>query len=198
MELLSRPSRSHWPARSATQPAAPSASSRRAAIFSRAWAALRSRCVVAMPDSYPAARWITRGPDGGTGAGPRAPGGQRPARKRRRVLPPRRRRDRRSHPPAARRRDRRALGLDRLAVPAVQLAPAVRDGPARRLLLPRAAAAAPAHRGGRERHGVRGARLRVGGDGVLRDVRAAQARGRDPARVPLPRLAPDAARAGER
>ena len=38
----------------ATQPAAPSASSRRASIFSRAWAAWRSLWVVAMLYSSPA------------------------------------------------------------------------------------------------------------------------------------------------
>ena len=60
-----------------------------------------------------------------------------------------RRRARRPHAPDPGRRDGRALGLDRLAVPAVQRAAAVRDRPARRLLLPRAAAAAAAHRRGR-------------------------------------------------
>src|SRR3954452_15584458 len=171
MKVSSTPSRSHWPARSATQPAAPPASSRRASIFSGAPTALRSRWVVAMHASYPAGRGITCEPEGGERAGRRAPGGQRPAGERRGGLPQRRGRDRRPPAPPARRRDGRALGLDRLAVPAVQLAPAVRDGAAGRILLPRAAAAAPAQRGRHERAGVRGARLRVGGDRVVRHVR---------------------------
>ena len=70
-------------------------------------------------------------PSHGRGAAGRgASGGQRAARKRRGGLPPRRGGARRPRAADARRRDRRALGLDRLAVPAVQLAAAVRDRPA--------------------------------------------------------------------
>ena len=85
------------------------------------------------------------------GAGRGAPGGERPAGRRRGGVPPRRGGARRPAAADPGRRDRPALGLDRLAVPRLQLAAAVPARLARRLvLLPRAAAAAPAlRRGGR-------------------------------------------------
>ena len=71
--------------------------------------------------------------------------------------------------------------------------------PARRLLLlPRAAAAAPALRRGGGRHGLRRARLRLGGDVLARIYARLKDEGVIPAALPLPRLAPDAARSRQR
>ena len=111
-----------------------------------------------------------------------APRRQRAAGQRRGRLPARRRGARRPPAPDPGRRDRPALGLDPVAVPGVQRAAAVRGRPARRRHLPHAAEAAPARRRDAERE-LRQPRLRRHRDRVLQDVRAAQARRRDPRRT---------------
>ena len=104
--------------------------------------------------------------------------------------------DRLQAPP--RRRDRATRGLDRLAVPGSQLPGVVRGRAAGAALVPSAAAPAPPPRRRRARPRVRAARLRRGGRGVVPRLRHAQARRRSAARLQVPGLAADTARARER
>ncbi len=97
-----------------------------------------------------------------------------------------------------RRRDRATRRLDRLAVPGSQLPGVVRGRAAGAALVPRAAAPAPPPRRRGARPRVRAARLRRGGRGVVPRLRHAQARRRRAARLQVPGLAADTARARER